>query len=75
MEGVGIVLFRGADQGVFQIGNETVVALEQGEIDLDALPDAGIEKPLGDAVAIGGIGSPPCAPPKASALCSGTRSP
>jgi hypothetical protein len=52
VQGVGIMLFGRGDNGQFQVPQQLVIIVNQGEVDLDAFLDGGIGKPLGDPSAI-----------------------
>jgi selenocysteine-specific translation elongation factor len=59
VEGIGIVAFGLANDGQLEVGDQRVVLRHQRQIDVDALPHAGIGKVLTHALAIGRIGEPP----------------
>ena len=53
---VGIVLFRGAHEGQFEIVDEGVVPFEQRQVDFSALADAEVRKVVRDPISIRRIG-------------------
>jgi hypothetical protein len=46
MERIGIVTFRLADDGQFEIRDQRIVVIDEGEVDLDALLDARVGEML-----------------------------
>jgi hypothetical protein len=56
MKRITVVAFRVAHERQLEVGDEAVVALEEREVDLDALADTRIGKMVGHAVPIGRIG-------------------
>lgn len=58
MRGIAVVAFRVAHERQFEVGNQAVVALEEREVDLDALADTRIGKMVGHAIAIGRVREP-----------------
>jgi hypothetical protein len=56
VQGLGLVLLRRVDDGQFHIAEQPIVAVNQGEVDLDALLDGGLKEPFRHAVPIALVG-------------------
>jgi hypothetical protein len=56
VQGVGIRLLRGLDDGEFQITEQLIIKGDQDQVDLDILLHRGIGKAFGDAPAVGFVG-------------------
>jgi hypothetical protein len=56
IQGVGVMLFGGFEDGQFHVAEQLVVVVNQGKVDFDTLLHGGLGKPLSDTIAVRFIG-------------------
>jgi hypothetical protein len=56
LQGVGVLLFGGVEDGQFHVAAPRVVGVNQGKVDCDTLLHGGLGKPLRDTIAVRSIG-------------------
>ena len=56
VQGVGIMLLGRRDNGQFQIPQQLIIIVDQGEVDFDTLLHGGIREPLSNTAAVGFVG-------------------
>ena len=57
LQGVGVVMLGRCDEGEFDVAQERIVVAKKGQIDVNAFLDCRIGTTLGDAIAVGFVGT------------------